>query len=163
VKKVRKEHLFCLDTNESKKLMSLPKLYEQEIKFSNGNNVNYLSANFIPLDANDELKATLQGVSVQIDYKKPIRIKSSQKTVITLFKLKDRVKLRAYQVEACDENKQSSHDGVNTIYGCHEHIGKDVIKINKIYKVEDIPNWFNYFCGKVNLSFTGKISNIYEE
>lgn len=157
MKKVRKEHLYCLDTIESKKLMSLPKLYEFDIKLSTANNANYLSANFIPLDANDYLKGTLPSVSIQVDYKKPIRIKSSQKTVITLFKLKDRVKLRAYQVEACDENKQSSHDGFNTIYGCHEHIGKDVIKINKIYEAEEISNWFGYFCSKVNLNFTGTI------
>jgi hypothetical protein len=158
--KIRKEHLYCLDTEESKKLMLIAKSYDKNIEWSKGNNANYISANFTPFDANDDLRGTLPGVSVQLDYKKPIKIKSSEKTVITLFKLKKGIKYRAYQVEACDENKASSHDGANTIYGCHEHIGKCVLKINALHETMDISSWFGLFCGKVNLNFTGELESI---
>lgn len=122
--KTKIKHLNCLDTKESIELIDMPKSYDQNVAWKKGNNANYLIAQFIPYDSSDSLKGTIPGVSVQVDYKRPIRIKSSNKTVITLFKLKKGTKLRAYQVEACDEEKISSRNGDEIVYGCHEHIGK---------------------------------------
>lgn len=161
--KARKEHLNCLGTSDSLQLISMPKSYDKDINWNKANNANYITSNFTPYDSSDELKGTIPGVTVQIDYKKPIRIKTSNKTVITLFKIKSGIKLRAYQVEACDEKKVSSHDGVNNINGCHEHIGKETNKISPLYKVEDISSWFYFFCDKVYLDFTGKINSITDE
>ncbi|HDR1497508.1 TPA: hypothetical protein QB439_002002 [Pasteurella multocida] len=150
-----KEHRFCLDTEEAKKLIDLLKFYDKNLVWHKSQNARWRNINFIPYDR-AELSGVIPGVTVQIEFKFNKRVKESSKLVLTLFSLKIQEKLRAYQLEVSDEGKVSSHDGVNFIKGCHEHIGKETLKIHPKYTAEEIYEWFSLFCDKINLEFKGE-------
>lgn len=148
------DHKYCLENIEAEQLIALPKSYEKTLQWQKSNNLNWRTINFVPNDR-EELSGSIPGVTVQIDYKLNKRFQETGKTVLTLHKIKQGVKFRAYQLEANDENKLTSHDGKTAIYGTHEHIGKVVFKLPPLYAIEDIANWFKYFCSKINLTYTG--------
>ena len=153
------EHKFCLEDKEADAFIALLKSYQNDLSWTKSNNSCWRSINFIPNYAGDELSRTIPGAVIQIEFKYNKRIAEPGKMLFTLFKRKPREKLRAYQLETSSEHKITSHDGVNPIYGSHEHVGKRVIKISPVYKVDDIVNWFSFFCDKIHLDYTGSKLN----
>ncbi|THA11303.1 hypothetical protein [Rodentibacter pneumotropicus] len=154
---IKSNHLNCLPYTEAKALMDIPKSYNKNLQWKPANNRNYVTCQFIPYDERDPIiKGTLTGVSVQLDYKRPKRIKR-EKTVLTLFQQKNGVKYRAYQLEAAHEDNKSSRDNDEDIYGCHEHIGEKLQQVGQEYPIDDVVNWFKLFCKKIKLNFTGNI------
>lgn len=155
-----KPHISCLPLDEARQLMGIPKSSDATLSWRRANNHNFLITDFVPIDARDLLGGTLAQTVIQLEYKPPKRIKSSEKLLLTLFKLQRGARMRAYQIEASDENKRSSHNEHGDIYGCHEHIGDSVNKLPPHYPVGDLPNWFGLFCGKVNLTFQGTLPDL---
>lgn len=149
------EHKFCLENEEAKEFIALLKAYQKDLNWAKSNNTLWRSINFVPNSAEDELGGTIPGAVIQIEFKYHKRIAESGKMVLTLFKLKQQEKLRAYQLETSSEDKVASHNGIMPIYGTHEHIGKLVVKIVPQYELDDIKSWFAFFCDKINLNYTG--------
>lgn len=149
------EHKFCLENKEAEEFIAILKAYQKNLNWIKSNNTLWRSINFVPNSVEDELGGTTPGAVIQIEFKYHKRITDSGKIVLTLFKRKHQEKLRAYQLEISSENKITSHNGIEPIYGTHEHIGKEVIKVNPKYGLDDITNWFTMFCDKINLNYTG--------
>ncbi|HDR1083327.1 TPA: hypothetical protein QB342_001130 [Pasteurella multocida] len=87
-----KEHRFCLDTEEAKKLIDLLKFYDKNLVWHKSQNARWRNINFIPYDR-AELSGVIPGVTVQIEFKFNKRVKESSKLVLTLFSLKNRKSL----------------------------------------------------------------------
>lgn len=150
-------HQDCLQEYEALALMDIPKSFSGSLSWRRSNNKNFLTTEFVPIDARDDFGGTLAGAVVQIEYKRPKRIKDSEKLLMTLHQLDKGIKRRAYQLEAADESRISSRSPDGNIYGCHEHIGQAVYKVAPLYPIAELSSWFPVFCGKVNLDFTGKL------
>lgn len=151
------EHSNCLPNEEAQALIDMLKSYDKELIWSiKPTNVLWRVISFQPLDREFEIAGTkIPQVTVQLEFRLNKRIKGTGKCLLTLFKTKQQTKFRAYQLETEEEHKVTSHNGKTPIMGCHEHIGKEVFKLNPIYSIEDIASWFDYFCDKINLEFTG--------
>lgn len=149
------EHKFCLENKEAEDLIAVLKQYSKDLIWAKSNNTLWRSISFVPNTASDELGGTIPGVVIQVEFKYHKRIAESGKMVLTLFKRKQQEKLRAYQLETSAEYKITSHNGITPIYGTHEHVGKLVFKLEPQYALDDITNWFAFFCDKINLNYTG--------
>ncbi|MBF0784469.1 hypothetical protein E4T80_03135 [Muribacter muris] len=149
------EHKFCLENEEAKQFIELLKAYDKTPEWLKANNALWRTISFVPNDR-AELQGTIPGATIQIEYKLNKRIQETGKMVLTLHKTVKGVKLRAYQLETNDESKVTSHNGNQEIRGTHEHIGQEVIKLSPLFPIEDITQWFKYFCEKIHLAYTGE-------
>lgn len=156
----KQQHLNCLSYAEAQELMAIPKSSNAVLEWKSANNQNFQTCEFVPYDERDDLGGTLAGATVSISYK-PIRtIKDNDKLLITQHQIKSGVKYRVYQIESNHDNVISCRDGDRLIYGCHEHIGDKVNALSGFYPVADLPNWFNLFCEKTTLKFSGSLPKI---
>lgn len=103
----------------------------------------------------DDSGATIPGLTIVLEVKKESMVGRWQYE-LGLFKLEDGIKHRVYQLHSSPINKRSHNDVRGTIYGSHEHIGDEVLKIE--LDSDDFKDAFEIFCRKVNLIFTGDLN-----
>lgn len=146
-------HKNCVPYQEALPLMKLPKSYNKNVAWRKGTNVHWRLWEFIPNDR-AELPGTIAGMSVQVRVNVSRRFKQS-KLLFTLFKVEKQQKSRLYQLETDNENKVTSCDNGTNIHGVHEHIGDKVNKLDPLFEVDALKEWFVHFCTQITLEYTG--------
>jgi hypothetical protein len=107
----------------------------------------------------DETGATIPGLTLQIEVKKPVMVDRCLYEV-GMFALEAGHRRRAYQLNVCPRDKRSHNGATEPIYGPHEHIGTLVVPVSDIRaSCGNVQGVFTLFCERINLIFTGNLNS----
>ncbi|MGS1060563.1 hypothetical protein [Burkholderia glumae] len=104
----------------------------------------------------DELGATLPGLTVEVETKAPLMVDACR-TTVSLFLLHQGVKWRVHQIEVQPSSKRSHNGSGGALYGPHEHRGDEVLAIEGLSCETPLANLFALFCERSNIKFDGCI------
>jgi hypothetical protein len=121
-----------------------------------GNHVGILLATAQP---EDETGAFIPGLTLQLEVKRPIVVDRCQYE-LGLFLLERGVRRRVYQLNVTPLNKRSHNFASNPIYGPHEHVGDSVEAVaDPNVQCDHLELAFQFFCRRINLTFTGQLNS----
>ncbi|WP_246326971.1 hypothetical protein [Burkholderia guangdongensis] len=145
-----------LSRAEAERLIAMKKILRGDVELkARKNHAGYLLAILRP---EDDLGATLPGMTVEIETKAPLIIDACR-TTATLFVLRQGVKWRVHQIEVQPTHKRSHNAPGGPLYGPHEHRGDETLALEDVTLSCQTPleEFFAVFCKRSNISFDGSI------
>ncbi|KVF97004.1 hypothetical protein WJ21_16680 [Burkholderia vietnamiensis] len=144
-----------LSRAEAEPLIAVAKILRGDIDLKpRKNHAGYLLAIVRP---EDELGATLPGMTVEVETKAPLVIDACR-TTATLFVLRHGVKWRVHQIEVQPQHRRTHNGPSGPIYGPHEHRGDETLRLVESLSCQTpLDELFALFCKRSNISFDGSI------
>src|SRR5690606_17327803 len=104
----------------------------------------------------DEQGVTIPEHMVDLTYRRG-KYKDECKYLFTIFKLVPR-RTRLYQIEVMPPNQKSASSGGKAIYGPHQHFGNRHAPLEEAKHLGCAHHreWFEVFCKRANIGFSGK-------
>ncbi|KKL34010.1 hypothetical protein WR30_26110 [Burkholderia contaminans FFH2055] len=145
-----------LSRAEAEPLIAMTKILRANVELkARKNHAGYLLAVLRP---EDELGATLPGMTVEVETKAAMLVDACR-TTATLFVLRQGVKWRVHQIEVQPAHKRSHNGKTGVLYGPHEHRGDETLALDDVALSCQTPldELFAVFCTRSNISFDGSI------
>ncbi|HDR8933001.1 hypothetical protein [Burkholderia vietnamiensis] len=145
-----------LSRAEAEPLIAIKKVLHGDIELkARKNHAGYLLAMLRP---EDELGATLPGMTIELETKAALLVDACR-TTATLFVLRQGVKWRVHQIEVQPSHKRSHNSPSGPLYGPHEHRGDATLPLEDVTLSCQTPldELFAVFCKRSNISFDGSI------
>ncbi|HDR9087172.1 TPA: hypothetical protein QDB10_003085 [Burkholderia vietnamiensis] len=145
-----------LSRAEAEPLIAMKKVLRGDIELkARKNHAGYLMAMLRP---EDELGATLPGMTIELETKAALLVDACR-TTATLFVLRQGVKWRVHQIEVQPRHKRSHNGPSGPLYGPHEHRGDETLPLEDVTLSCQTPldELFAVFCKSSNMSFDGSI------
>lgn len=134
-------------------IISAAKFYDGDLSYSTKpNNKAFHVISFRP---EDEMGATLPGVTIEISLRAPLVVDECKYT-FTIFRLTGQRRDRIYQLEVVPRDKKS-HNGPPKLYGPHIHIGESVHEVKLELSCKDYQDWLSWFCHEINLTLSSDL------
>lgn len=106
----------------------------------------------------DATGALLPGLTLQLEVKRPI-VADRCLYELGLFLLENGVRRRVYQLNVCPPDKRSHNGVAGPLHGPHEHVGHEAAAVaDPAVRCGALGVAFDFFCRRVNLSFTGALN-----
>ncbi|WP_244135787.1 hypothetical protein [Burkholderia seminalis] len=152
----RSQRMPDLSGVEAEPLIAMQKILRGDIELHpRKNHAGYYHAILRP---EDELGATMPGMTIEVETKAPLLIDACR-TTATLFLLRQGVKWRVHQIEVQPPHKRTHNGTSGPLYGPHEHRGDATFPLEGMALSCQTPldEFFAVFCKRSNISFDGRI------
>ncbi|MBU9581345.1 hypothetical protein [Burkholderia multivorans] len=145
-----------LSRAEAEPLIAMKKALRGDIALTpRKNHAGYLLAILRP---EDELGATIPGMTIEVETKAPLLVDACR-TTATVFVLRHGAKWRVHQIEVQPAHRRSHNGPAGALYGPHEHRGDTTLPLDDVALSCQTPldEFFAVFCKRSNISFDGSI------